>query len=319
MQSLFLAAACLSLVSSRYAGPIKNVVHIMFENRAFDTVLGYVDHNPDIDNLIGKTVCNRANAADPNSKQYCAKPQQVGFTHYGPDHSVRSTAEQIFGVTSTATQFPAPMNGFVQNALNSNSYDAAHVQQIMDGFDPKDIPIWATLAKEFMVADRWFSSVPGPTQPNRAFSHSGTSHGVVTSNAQDVVSGFPQKNVIDVLMAKNKTWSSYYLEMPTLLIMQDLQDYLIPDETAKNLSTDFLKDCANGRLPQYAHLDPYYGDFAGSVDPNLNTTALRSDGSSANGLFGRAEALLKDVYEAVRASPQWNETLLIVTFDEHGG
>lgn len=31
------------------------------------------------------------------------------------------------------------------------------------------------------------------------------------------------------------------------------------------------------------------------------------------------EQLMKTVYEALRASPQWNETLLIITYDEHGG
>jgi phospholipase C len=31
------------------------------------------------------------------------------------------------------------------------------------------------------------------------------------------------------------------------------------------------------------------------------------------------EAYYKDIYEALRASPSWNETLLVITFDEHGG
>ncbi|RJE16599.1 Phosphatidylglycerol specific phospholipase, partial [Aspergillus sclerotialis] len=31
------------------------------------------------------------------------------------------------------------------------------------------------------------------------------------------------------------------------------------------------------------------------------------------------EGFIKGIYEALRASPQWDETLFILTFDEHGG
>ena len=33
----------------------------------------------------------------------------------------------------------------------------------------------------------------------------------------------------------------------------------------------------------------------------------------------RGEGLIKAVYEAIRNSPHWESSLLIVTFDEHGG
>ena len=33
----------------------------------------------------------------------------------------------------------------------------------------------------------------------------------------------------------------------------------------------------------------------------------------------RRQALLKEVYEDLRGSPDWNKTLLIITYDEHGG
>lgn len=34
---------------------------------------------------------------------------------------------------------------------------------------------------------------------------------------------------------------------------------------------------------------------------------------------GNGQRLVKEVYEMLRASPQWNESLLIVSYDEHGG
>lgn len=38
-----------------------------------------------------------------------------------------------------------------------------------------------------------------------------------------------------------------------------------------------------------------------------------------SGLISDGEKLIKQVYESLRASPQWNKTLLILTFDESGG
>ncbi|KAJ3309355.1 hypothetical protein HDV04_006194 [Boothiomyces sp. JEL0838] len=305
--------------------PIKNVVHIMFENRAFDTIFGYLDHNPHIDNLANQTFCNHFNVSDPASPKVCTSKQLLQkelYSQYGPDHSFQSTQEQLYGKTSPLTKQDydrkAPMNGFVQNALRTGSFPQNDVDLVMASFDPKDIPVFTTLAQEFMVCDRWFASGPGDTQPNRAFSHSGTSHGVIDSTAQTAISGFPQKNIIDVMMAKNRTWANYYLEIPTLILMQDLQQILQPGVNAFDLDSDFMKHAQAGTLPEYSFLDPYYGDFAGAANPDLNTTALRNDGSSP-GLFGRAEDLLKRVYEAVRNGPQWNQTLLLVTFDEHGG
>lgn len=35
--------------------------------------------------------------------------------------------------------------------------------------------------------------------------------------------------------------------------------------------------------------------------------------------MAEGEALIKQVYDTLRNSPTWNETLLLVTYDEHGG
>ena len=55
-------------------------------------------------------------------------------------------------------------------------------KDVMRCFRPEEIPVLATLAREFAVCDAWFSSVPGPTLPNRAFAHCGTSNGSVDMN-----------------------------------------------------------------------------------------------------------------------------------------
>ncbi|KAI8903962.1 phosphoesterase, partial [Gorgonomyces haynaldii] len=297
------------MLTSVLAAPVQHVVHIMFENRSFDSIFGYLDHNPEIDNLLNKQVCNYRNALQKTG-QVCARKlthQEALYSPYGPDHSFQSAQEQIYGTLAKLTkeqlQKPAPMNGFVQNALNQKTFPSDRVDQVMAAFDPKDIPIFTTLAQEFTVCDRWFSGAPGSTQPNRAIAESGTANGQIHSNADTIVGGFTQKSIIDSFIEQNKTWVNYYLEVPTLVQFTTTREFLIPDETAKNLSTDFYRDVMAGNLPQYTLIDPYY---------------VKNDGA-APGLFGRAEELLKFVYETLRQSPVWESTLLLVTFDEHGG
>ena len=49
------------------------------------------------------------------------------------------------------------------------------------------------------------------------------------------------------------------------------------------------------------------------------TTGQGSNDCHPDHSMALAEAYVKDIYEAVRASPAWPDTLFVVTFDEHGG
>jgi len=66
----------------------------------------------------------------------------------------------------------------------------------------------------------------------------------------------------------------------------------------------FYKDAAAGKLPQFTYLNPECCDIQ-SFHPASPVT--------------EGEAFVKGIYEAIRNSPQWNETLFILTFDENGG
>ncbi|KAH6599035.1 hypothetical protein BASA61_002714 [Batrachochytrium salamandrivorans] len=68
-------------------------------------------------------------------------------------------------------------------------------------------------------------------------------------------------------------------------------------------TSHFKRDCAAGKLPQYSFLDPSY-------DKNDNHPP---------GNFNNGEAYVKEIYEAIRSSPQWNQTLFLLTYDEGGG
>jgi phospholipase C len=66
------------------------------------------------------------------------------------------------------------MDGFVSSFDTVLRYDLKRaptdneIQQVMNRFDPIQIPVLSTLAKSFVLCDHWFADVPGPTMPNRA-------------------------------------------------------------------------------------------------------------------------------------------------------
>lgn len=78
------------------------------------------------------------------------------------------------------------MLGFVQQAM-SISNDLSDT--VMSGFNPQNLPVFASLVQEFAVFDRWFSSIPGPTQPNRLFVYSATSHGAIGNDKWNLIRG----------------------------------------------------------------------------------------------------------------------------------
>lgn len=52
---------------------------------------------------------------------------------------------------------------------------------------------------------------------------------------------------------------------------------------------------------------------------NEDSTWLKSQIDHPSHDVANGQKLVKEVYEALRSSPQWNETLLVITYDEHGG
>jgi hypothetical protein len=84
------------------------------------------------------------------------------------------------------------MSGFMQNARGMG---LGMPQNVMSGFVPNTIPMYAALAGEFDIFDRWFAFVPTSMQPNHLFIHSATSHGLTFNARKDLINGFPQKTI----------------------------------------------------------------------------------------------------------------------------
>ncbi|KAL2612915.1 hypothetical protein R1flu_024607 [Riccia fluitans] len=298
------------VVDSNVESPIKTVVVLVMENRSFDHMLGWLKRlNPEIDGLTG-TESNPLNASDPSSDHVFVS-DQAEFVDPDPGHSFRAIREQVFGSKKSVDEEgefePPRMNGFVQQARGMN-YGPDFAERVMSAFRPEVIPVTTTLAMEFAVFDRWFASAPTSTQPNRMYVHSATSHGAISNVQADLTAGYPQKPIFTSIADAGLTWNVYYQNIPATLFFKELRKL-------KNLLKFkpyfpwFDMDCKNGKLANYVVVEQRYFD--------LKTEPANDDHPSHD--VAEGQKLIKEVYEKLRASPQWNQTLFLITYDEHGG
>jgi len=118
---------------------------------------------------------------------------------------------------------------------------------------------------------------------------------------------FPQKTIFDQLTAEGFTWRNYFNDTPWELFLESIATH---PQNLKNMD-QFYHDARTGNLPSFAWINPRAG---------VNVTLKQgSNDQHPDHDIALGEAYYKDIYEALRASPQWNETLYIVTYDEHGG
>jgi phospholipase C len=291
-----------------------HIVVLMLENRSFDHLFGYLGVGDGVPNA-GLT--NFLKPGDTGSQAFSTqKGGDFVAIGQGPSHSLKETNMQLFGKTkpTSAQQAQTPsLDGFVASFRTALAYDlkrqptTTELQQAMNCFDPVQLPVLSTLAKSFVLCDRWFADVPGPTMPNRAFVHAATSQGY-TWNANWKPT-FTCKTLYDRINADSaKTWRVYSHD-------EDDVHELYPelDKDASNhvqFEGNFSADVAADRLASYSFITPA---FIGSPQHPVNSMHAPAD-------VRPAEKLVADIYGALSASPDvWKKTLLIIVFDEHGG
>jgi phospholipase C len=284
------------------ANQIKHLVVLMMENRSFDHMFGFLK-SPSwkIDGLDGTET-------NPDSKGALVRAtpdaRYAGDFFPDPGHDFVSVNEQIFSnSTGTGT---ASMQGFVK-AYEGKTGNVAKSHNIMKCFGAGRLPALSTLAQEYAVCDRWFASVPGPTLPNRAFVFGATSLGRVDMNPNYVT----LKTVFELLDGHGVSSKIYYTDTSVGLavgfVIQRAKKFLF-------FFDDFIKDCKKNQLPSYSFIEPRFNDFSdrGEFFP-------AADQHPDHNVF-QGEKVIKAVYDAVTANKQtWESTLLVITYDEHGG
>ncbi|KAF9515743.1 hypothetical protein BS47DRAFT_743213 [Hydnum rufescens UP504] len=286
---------------------IKSVVVLVLENRSFDTVAGGFSYSSDIDNLVNKrNYCNPANISASTGGTVCATPTLPNVSVDDPSHSISGNNMEVFGTFHPSDSSPETMQGFVTAQALTYNVNVSLAGQTIQYWNEWDIPVLRTLAQNYVLFDKWFCAVPGPTNPNRAYLTSGTSHGHGKNDLAFNVSAIPQRSIFQQLSENGISWINYSNTsgfLPDALFYSWTASSGATQTNVKTLG-QFYMDARAGTLPQFTYINP-------------ECCKLQSFHPSSSAYDG--QIFLKTIYEALRSSPQWDEMLFIITFDENGG
>jgi phospholipase C len=301
-------------------GKINHVVVLMLENRSFDHTLGALKaQNPAVAGALDNEFSNRTDPVVPTSPPVPVGPASAYAMPFDPGHEFEDVQIQLYGRVASADRkaaprtLPALMSGFVYSAEN-----AAKIQTdaglVMQCFHPEKLPVLTALATEFALFNYWHSSLPGPTWPNRFFVHAGTSGGLSDSPSDpDIIAGytFPAGTLFKGLADARKDWRIYHDGLPQTAGIDSLRtEYLNIFTKHFRDMRYFERDLQASQWPEYVFIEPSYD--TGHDYVNGNSMHPLND-------IRKGEQLVKRVYEAIRASRFWPDTLLVITCDEHGG
>jgi phospholipase C len=288
-----LVAGCRSLVAPRptveaqglLAG-IDTFVVVMMENRSFDHLLGALALDPAypgrhrIDGLRG----------DESNLDASGRPRLL------ERRAVDIAAQDLRPAwdRSHVAWNEGRNDGFARASR-------AHAADVMTYHDRELAPFHYALADQYTVCDRWFSSVLGPTWPNRMYLHAGTACGRRTNRLH--LTGSP-RTVWEAMAARGLDARCYYAGLISWYSMAFAgkaltgRGHLLPSSLAR-----FFHDARRGTLPPFS-----------VVDPDFQISDLHPPRRL---VFG--EAFLASVVRALEESPQWRRSLLLIVYDEHGG
>ena len=281
---------------------IEHIVVLMLENRSFDHMLGYLGLEADSHDIDG---LREGMANEHEGRSYpIFRLEKTAFTKaQDPCHSGACVDEQLANGNA----------GFAANFIRTrDDPNAAEPVVVMGYYDGKQLPIYDFLARHFCVCDRWFCSLRGATFPNRLYAVAGRAAGS-RDNADPPVYHLP--SFVRQLDAAGASWRWYTHEFFATIWSVD-RDYL--PKTFDNVRpfsspfsfADFFSAASAGTLPNVAWIDPNFVDVGGAVGSN-------DDHPPSDVRAGQDLALR--VFNALARGPAWERTMLIITYDEHGG
>lgn len=318
-----------------YSGQVSHVFVLMLENHSFDNMFA-------LSGIPGIIAATPANANSYNGVTYNVQGNAPPSMPTDPGHEFPDVVEQLCGpgaIYQPGTIYP-PINnsGFAANYATTTTEGpvppASAIGDIMQCFNtPTQLPVLYQLATEFALCDQWFSSLPGPTWPNRFFVHGASSAGLDHSPSTPQMGGwevpgfgfvYPHGSIYDLLTTHNCNYRLYNdnndqfsddpVPTPSLNPGAIAQVSSLKGITALDVNSfsHFASDLQGPYPYQYTFIEPHYGDVA------FGTYTGGSSQHPMDDVYG-GEGLIKATYEAIRNSPLWNSSVLIITYDEHGG
>ena len=327
----------------------KHIIVIMQENHSFDNYFGALAyapgspyHNPGRDDrsedpggcrqgdhacvdglscsldTSGNFTCRNSNLDDDGSLVFafhdsrrCVLPDL--------DHGWASTHREANFNHPNDTLFQALMDGFV--LINDKTEQPDHgvenptEDQTMAFYNQQEIPFYYDLAQKFAINDRYFASVLGPTFPNRAYLLAATSFGHLTT-----ADSFPPPGsggykpitgtIFDLLEKNGVTWADYFQDVPQGGSFRPFPSPIDPHFFPLPILLGQL--AGKPGLPQLPAVS--------FVDPNFGVLGIKNENDEHPPTdIQRGQAFVSLVINAVRNSPFWEDTIIILTYDEHGG
>ena len=292
---------------------IKTIVVVMMENRSFDNLLGYLTLDPNnrknVEGLTNTPAWRDKVASVFNGTKY--PPFLLTDPYDAIDADPPHERDPIAVQMGTPVNGVFPMNGFVTNYASAKGAKppvAGSQPPVMGYFTAAQAPVMDFFAENFAICDHWFSSLPAGTQPNRLMAMSGFSR--IDVNQVPLPD---QELVYDWLTRNGIRWRVYHQNMPFFAMMLRW----IPDILREDHFRPFARlydDVQNeppGEFPQVIFIEPTYTD-APHIGPS-------SDDHAPSAIKGGQEFLLEAYRAMIRVPDVWKGTVMVLTYDEHGG
>jgi phospholipase C len=356
--ALFVAGAAIAMVVSpaHATGNIKAVKHIiviMQENHSFDNYFGVLPHAPDspyhagpckkkdhscVDSLScsfdesGDLNCTNSNLDDDGSTVYSFHDQ-----NYCPgpdlDHGWSSSHREA-NLQNPAGALRLSLNdGFVivnDETEQIDTTESPTEDDTMGYYNQDDLPFYYALAQTFAIDDRYFCSVVGPTFSNRLYEMAATSFGHVVTGTEIYPPGFLATGssdgykpitgtIFDLLDAAGVTWFNYFQDLPTSVIFEGTSNAFLAAHVRPVAGPSpfggesFFAAAADGTLPQVSFLDPSF-----APDELINGNYYETDEHPPYDIRA-GQYVTSLVISAVRNGPDWKDSVIFLTYDEHGG
>ena len=280
--------------------PIQHVVVLMLENHSFDQMLGCLkEKNPEVDGVdIAHDQPHSATDYPDTNNLIAQLHTNERFLDPDPKHEHPNVLRQLNA-----------KYGFVCDYVQSHpSCPLEKRAEVMGVYRFGWLPVLHRLAPAYLVCDRWFSSLPGPTWPNRFFVHSGTCKGHVAMPNGVFDKNwhcYDQPTLYSRLHEKGISWEIYHHGLPQSIVMIRQLEFA----NHYHSMDKFFADASGSadRFPQFSFIEPAYSG------PEQNDQHPPSD-------IMKGELLLLRVYNALRRNEElWKSTLFIFLYDEHGG
>ncbi|MGZ3460392.1 MAG: alkaline phosphatase family protein [Archangium sp.] len=287
---------------------LQTIVILMQENRSFDHLLGHLSlDNPqwDVDGLRDLDINPRyANVFENRIYRPFLIEDEASVVLRDLPHS-RDLVHVQLAQSLNGKRYR--MSGFIEAYVAYTQHQVENSPP-MGYFDSRGAWMTSFLARQYCVCDRWFAPLPSDTQPNRCMAFTGTS--LIDDTESRIIPN--REHVFDWLNSRGVRWRVYHDGPPFFLLFGRFQELVSAKFRPIGELAQDLQNEAPEQAPQVIFIEPRYFDFFWSDEPpSCNHPLARL----CNG-----ELFLHRVYTALTSNPEkWARTLLLCTYDEHGG